>query len=153
MTSRLHLLGLVAVLAIGAAGCSSGSKGGGAENFAGTWTYTGAINPNCLAAAPIDLTGQSTNITEIDSAHVSFALGSICTVRFFVDGTIATAEPGQSCMFEIPSVGLQTITITHWTLVLSGDNITSDFMGMVFGCTPTGTGTLTRVPEAGVAGG
>ena len=66
MTSALRLIGLVAGLAMGV-GCS---EKGGAENFVGTWTYAGAINPNCMDVAPIDLTGSVATITATDSSHI-----------------------------------------------------------------------------------
>jgi len=135
----------------GAAGCSSGSKTG-ADKFVGTWTYAGTIDANCsgLAVNPIDLTGQTATITEIDSSHIAVALGTLCTVKFDVDGFTATAQSGQKCMFDLGGTfGQQSVTITKWTLTSTGtDTVTSDFMGAVLVCTPSGTGTLTRVGDA-----
>jgi hypothetical protein len=143
---------VMALLIGGAVGCSSGSKTG-ADKFVGTWTYSGAIDGNCngLTVNPIDLTGQSVTITEIDSSHINVALGTMCTVKFDVDNFTATAQSGQKCMFNLGGTfGQQSVTITKWTLTSTGtDTATSDFSGTVLVCAPTGSGTLTRVGDAG----
>jgi hypothetical protein len=106
----------LAALLAGAAGCSDSKSG--AEHFVGTWTYAGMITPNCgtTAVNPIDLTGYSATITEIDSSHITVALGTVCTVKFDVDGFSASAEANQSCMFDVGTFGPQTVSITKWTL-------------------------------------
>ena len=71
-----------------------------------------------------------------DSSHVSVALGTLCTVTFEVDGSTATAGAGQTCMFDIPGIGPATASITKWTLMISGETITSDFTSSVLVCTP-----------------
>lgn len=135
------------MLAAGAAGC--GQKGG-AEKFVGTWTYAGSINPNCMNAAAIDLTGDTVTITSTDSTHLVIYLGDFCVVNFNVDGSTASAAPGQSCSFDIPMLGPQSVMITKWTLTVSTDDVlTSNFTGSILICAPTGTGTLTRVGDAG----
>ena len=152
MTSGRRVRFTAMSLLIGAvAGCSSGTKTG-ADKFVGTWTYAGAIDANCngLAVNPIDLTGDSVTITEIDQSHINVALGTLCTVKFDVDGSTATAQSGQKCMFDLGGTfGQQSVTITKWTLTSTGaDAVTSDFSGTVLVCAPTGTGTLTRVGDA-----
>ena len=160
MTSRLHLstlrlwtlvFGLAAALIGGATGCDS--KKTGADKFVGAWTYAGGITPNCggTAYAPFDLTGYSTVITATDEAHITVALGTICTVKFDVDGFTATAQSGQSCMLDLGApFGVQTVTITKWTLTSTGvDTVTSDFNGSASICIASGTGTLTRQADAG----
>ena len=147
MTGRLHLVGLGCALAIGAMACNSKS---GAEKFVGSWTYAGAINPNCQGVAAVDLTGDAVTITSSDSSHISVDLAGYCTIKFDVDGFTASASGGQSCTFEIPTLGPQAIAITKWTLTFSGDDVlTSDFTGSILICIPTGTGTLTRQGDAG----
>jgi len=139
-------------LSVGAAGCSNSKTG--ADKFAGSWVYAGMITANCgstgPAIAPLDLTGYSVVITATDQAHLSVALGTACTVKFDVDGFTATAQSGQKCMFDLGGTfGQQSVTITKWTLTSTGtDTVTSDFMGAVLVCTPSGTGTLTRVGDA-----
>jgi hypothetical protein len=154
MTSRLclgGLVGLILALAMGVSACSDKS---GADKFVGTWTYAGAINPNCQNIAAIDLTGDTVTITATDSSHVRVDLAGYCMVNFSVDGFNATADSGQSCTFPIPGLGDQTITITTWTMMMTGDNaITSNFTGAILICAPTGMGTLTRQGDAGTSGG
>jgi hypothetical protein len=145
MTSSLRLIGLVAGLALGA-GCSEKS---GAENFVGAWTYAGSINPNCMDVAPIDLTGSVATITATDSSHIVMNLEGFCMVRFDVDGFVATASPGQNCSLTIPGLGPVPVAISMWTMMVSGDVITSDVTGAAFGCFPGGVGTLTRRGDAG----
>jgi|KBSMisStaDraftv2_1062788.scaffolds.fasta_scaffold1266947_1 hypothetical protein len=148
MTSGLRSFGLtvgMAALLAGAAACSDNKTG--AEHFVGTWTYAGMINPLCAGTAetPLDLTGYSVVVTEIDQAHISVQLGTMCTVKFDVDGFKANAQPNQSCMFVIGSYGSQTVMIKTWTLTSTGtDTITSDFSGTAFICTADGTGSLAR---------
>jgi hypothetical protein len=145
MTSALRLIGLVAGLAMGV-GCSEKT---GADNFAGTWTYAGAINPNCMDVAPIDLTGSVVTITATDSSHIVMNIVGFCMVKFDVDGFVATASAGQTCSLAIPGLGPVPVMITRWTLMASGDVISSDVTGSAFGCIPGGTGTLTRQGDAG----
>ena len=145
MTSTLRLIGLVAGLAMGV-GCSEKT---GAQNFVGTWTYAGAINPNCMDVAPIDLTGSVATITATDSSHFVMNMVGFCVVNFEADGFVATASSGQSCMLTIPGLGPVPIAIMEWTLMVSGDVISSDVTGAAFGCFPGGTGTLTRQGDAG----
>jgi hypothetical protein len=144
---RAHLVGLGCALAIGAMACNDKT---GADKFVGSWVYAGAIDPNCQGIAAVDLTGDAVTITAADSSHISVELAGYCTVAFDVDGFTATASSGQKCTFDIPSLGPQAITITKWTLMITGDDvITSDFTGSILVCFPTGTGTLTRHGDAG----
>ena len=145
MTSALRLIGLVAGLAMGV-GCSEKT---GADNFAGTWTYAGAINPNCMDVAPIDLTGSVATITATDSSHIVMNIVGFCMVKFDVDGFVATASAGQTCSLMIPGLGAVPVAITRWTMTASGNVISSDVTGSAFGCVPGGTGTLTRQGDAG----
>jgi hypothetical protein len=147
--ARFAHLGLVAGLAIGVASCSDKT---GSDKFVGTWTYSGAINPNCSGSnvAPVDLTGDAVVITASDSSHISMALGTLCMINFDVDGTTATAAANQTCMFDVPGFGAVTASITKWTLMVTGDTITSDVTSTAVICTPSGTGTLTR--QSGDAG-
>src|SRR5262245_48810579 len=84
----------LAVLAIGVAACTEKT---GADNFVGTWVAAGSINPNCLEAAPIDLTGTRAVITASDSSHFKVDLQGYCTVNFEADGFTASAASGQTC--------------------------------------------------------
>jgi hypothetical protein len=145
MTSALRLIGLVAGLATGI-GCSEKT---GAQNFVGSWTYAGAIDPNCMDVAPIDLTGSVATITATDSSHIVMNMVGFCVVNFEVDGFVATATAGQSCSLTIPGLGPVPVAIMEWTMMVSGDVISSDVTGAAFGCFPGGTGTLTRQGDGG----
>src|SRR5262245_6997930 len=147
VTSGWRTIALAAVLAAVAGSCS---EKGGAEKFVGTWTYAGSINPNCMNAAAIDLTGEMVTVTAPDSSHLVVDLGGFCTVRFNVDGSTASAASGQSCTFDVPGLGPQAISIMKWTLTVSTDDVlASDFTGAILFCAPSGTGTLTRAGDAG----
>jgi len=146
MTSGLRLIGLVAGLAMGAVGCSEKT---GANNFVGTWTYAGSINPNCMDVAPIDLTGSVATITATDSSHIVMNLEGFCMVKFDVDGFVATASAGQNCPLTIPGLGPVPIAIMDWTMMVSGDVISSDVTGAAFGCFSAGIGTLIWQGDAG----
>jgi hypothetical protein len=152
MTSRRALRFIAGLAVMAAAGCGSNAKTG-SDKFVGAWTYAGAIAPNCggTAVTPIDLTGDSTVITATDSSHITLQLGTICTVKFDVDGFTATSQSGQTCMLDLgPPFGQQTVMITKWTLTSTGvDTITSDVSGTASICTAAGTGTLTRQADAG----
>jgi len=153
MTSGWRMIGLVAVLSAGLPACS---EKGGAEKFVGTWTYAGAITvgATCGDYPPFDLTGDMVTIAAPDSTHLVVDLAGYCTVNFNVDGHTATAAANQNCTFPIPNVGPTSVSITKWTLTLSSDDVVaSDFLGGVLICTATGTGTLTRVGDAGTTGG
>jgi hypothetical protein len=148
-------LGLVLGLALGVAACSS-SSGGNADAFVGTWTFTsGTITPmNCSiggnSVPPVDLTGQTLVVTKIDDSHVSVALGTTCTSKFTTSGSTATVEANQSC--GVMASGLTVmVTISSWTMGVTGDSMTTNMsgsVGLLPGCTVSGTGMLTK-PAAG----
>lgn len=138
---------LLAVLALGpTVGCDDGEDAPMTDAFAGSWTYGGALTPNCGAvpADPVDLTGSTVVITKTGDSTIQIVLGGTCTVNFAVSGSTATALSGQTCTFEVPSLGPQSVLITSWTLTLGGSSIASSFSGSVVICTITGDGTLTR---------
>jgi hypothetical protein len=83
MTPRWQLVGLVFALAIGALACSEKS---GSDKFVGSWIYAGAIDPNCMNIAPIDLTGDAVTITATDPSHIRVDLAGYCNIACDVDG-------------------------------------------------------------------
>jgi hypothetical protein len=136
---------VVAVAALlGVGGCGSGN----ADAFVGEWTYAGTIVANCVGITIPDLPldGATVTIVASDDEHLQVVVDTTCMVNFTVDGNTATAGGGQACMLNIPTVGLQSIAITTWTLTLADGVITSQFTGALAFCAPTGTGTLTKVP-------
>jgi hypothetical protein len=143
MTPRIHMVVAVAAV-LGVGGCGSGN----ADAFVGDWTYAGTIAANCVGITIPDLPldGATVTIVASDDEHLQVVVDTTCMVRFTVDGDTATAASGQTCTLNIPTVGLQSITITSWTLTLADGVITSQFSGGLLVCAPTGTGTLTKVP-------
>jgi hypothetical protein len=140
-------LALLVVLAVPAiAGCGDEDATPMTDAFVGSWTYAGMLTPNCGAvpADPVDLTGSAVVITKTGDRSLQIVLGGTCTVNFSVEGSTATSLPGQSCTFEVPSLGPQSVQITSWTLTLDGAAVDSSFSGSVVICTITGDGTLTR---------
>jgi hypothetical protein len=144
MFPKTHML--VALAAVIGGGCSSGN----ADAFVGEWTYAGTIAANCVGITIPDLPldGATVTIVASDDEHLQVVVDSTCMVNFTVDGNRATADAGQTCMLEVPSAGLQSITINSWTLSLADGVITSQFSGGLLVCAPTGTGILTKAPPA-----
>ena len=141
MIPKIHMVVALAALM---GGCSSGN----ADAFVGEWTYAGTIAANCIGITIPDLPldGATVTIVASDDEHLQVVVDTTCMVKFTVDGNRATADSGQTCMLNIPTVGLQSITITTWTLNLADGVITSQFTGGLLVCAPSGTGILTKVP-------
>jgi hypothetical protein len=141
MMRRIHM---VVALAAVMGGCG----GGNADAFVGEWTYAGTIAANCigLTIPDLPLDGATVTIVASDDEHLQVVVDTTCMVNFTVDGNTATAAGGQQCTLNIPTVGLQSISITTWTLTLADGVITSQFTGGLAVCLPSGTGTLTKAP-------
>jgi hypothetical protein len=149
---RLAVLGS---LAIGLGACSSNNPvgGGGADNFVGTWTYGSGsmlMPMNCSVLGTtipnISLDGQMVTITKTDDSHIVVNAGSMCSVKFTVNGSTATADSGQMCSITYMIVTV-TLNVSSWTLTSSGATLTSMESGSAplggASCTATGNGTLT----------
>lgn len=143
-------------------GCGSSSGGGGnAAPFFGTWTYGSGstLTPmSCTflntAIPPIDLSGDTVTITAGASAsQIDLVQGTTaCTIKFNVSGTTATATSGQMCTLMVNGV-MPVLSVTSWTLMLSGDTLAAGFSGSApFGgtsCTASGSGSLAKnTPDA-----
>ena len=162
-------------LALGAllAGCgSSGGTSGGDPTapFVGTWTYSsGSIVPMMCSAGlsvpSFDLSGDPMTVTK-DGNMVAAAIkgnGLMCNVNFTVSGSIATATAGQTCTVMVNAGTLGTITglvtISTFTLTVSGDMLsmamtgTATAEGGALTCPTTASGSATRPPADGGAGG
>jgi len=152
MTSRTNRI-LLAAAGVLLLACSSSTGSGNAAAFVGTWTYdTGTVTPmNCMVLGQtvpsLDLTGDTVTISQgADSAHIQFVAGTACMINFSLSGDIATATAGQTCTIPVSGVSA-VITITAWTLTLSGNSLATSFSGTApFGtsCTASGTGNLSR---------
>jgi hypothetical protein len=144
---------LIAVLgfALAGAACSS-SSGSNADAFVGTWTFTsGTITPmNCslggTSVPPVDLTGSQLVVTKVDDSHVTAMLSSTCAPTFSTSGSTATVASNQSC--GVMTSGLTvTVAISSWTMSVTGDSMTTSMsgsVGLLAGCTVSGTGMLTK---------
>jgi hypothetical protein len=137
-------------MVVALAGLVAGCGGGNADAFVGEWTYAGTIAANCtgITIPDLPLDGATVSIVASDDEHLQVVVDTTCMVKFTVDGNRATADAGQTCSLEIPTVGLQSISITMWTLNLADGVITSQFKGGLLVCAPSGTGTLTKVTPA-----
>jgi hypothetical protein len=158
----LNSLRITAVALALAGGCSSSGGGSGgvtADNYVGNWTFqSGSIVPNCsggISVPTIDLTGDTVAITKVDATHVAAMIGGgggaaapvMCNVTFTVDGSTAKANSGSTCAINDNGIAA-TVTVTSWTLTLSGNQIDMSMAGTasvsILTCAPTSTGTLTR---------
>ncbi len=125
-------------------GCSSSSNSA-PDKFVGNWTFSsGSLNATCTGLPPFtnDLTGQTLTLTKgMSSDLVSTLTSSLgtCTLKLSVSGTVASAEPAQSCSFNVPVAGTSiavTVNINTWTVT------TTDGMSMTTAATATGSGGL-----------
>ena len=141
--------------------CSSG--GGNGVGLVGTWTFTsGSVTPMMCSVLGLSITtsfplaGQELPIVKgADSSHVEVSAGS-CPVTFTVTGTSASAAPGQACNVSFGGISAP-VTISSWTLTLTGDTLTSSLSGSAPtggpSCTLSGAGTLTpSAPDASAGG-
>ncbi len=149
-------LALTVISACGGGGVS----GDQASKFAGSWTFqSGMLTPNCGAGfnvPPFMLTGLPLVLTRVDDSTIKVVAGSAgCDLTFKVVGAVATATSGQMCTLDTGMpLGVQTITITSWTLTLADARITTDISAGisagVFACTAAGSGVLAPgTPDAG----
>jgi hypothetical protein len=134
-----------------AAAPSCGGSGGGDQttNFIGAWRFSsGQLAATCLGSpqAPFDLTGGPVTITKVDDGTITLTLtDTACMVKFQVSGNQGSAAPNQLCTIDVGgSLGMQTITITKWTLSISGDHVDNDITGTASVCMASGTGVLMR---------
>ncbi len=155
---RASWLKLVVLFAL-AAGCGSSSttpSGPNADSYAGTWTFqSGSIVPGCpsgLNVSTIDLTGQPVTLTKVDSTHIAMVIDGtevMCNVNFTVNGSTASAAPGQTCAIQADNQSA-TVTISSWTLTLasSGTQLDMSMSGsatvVIVTCNPTSSGTLIK---------
>jgi hypothetical protein len=158
---RLRARLVFALLALASATTTSCGGGGGGDqttNFTGAWRFSsGQLAPICLGSplAPLDLTGGPVTITKVDDGTIVLTFtNTACMVKFQVSGNQGSAPPDQLCALDLGgSLGMQTITITKWTLSLSGDHIDNDVSGTASVCVASGTPVLVRdTPDAGTSG-
>jgi phosphotransferase system glucose/maltose/N-acetylglucosamine-specific IIC component len=137
-----------------AAGCgSSASSSDGASKFAGSWTFNPGTAMCTSSALSFPVTGLAVTIAKVDATNITLSAGTGCSITFKVSGATATADAGQSCTLD-SQAGPQTIMVSSWTLVISGDHITNTAAGTATICPLTVTGTLVKAtPDGGSSGG
>lgn len=150
MLNRLATaLACATTLALAAGGCADDP----AQDFVGSWTYTGGeFRIDCGGQGmqlPLDASLVET-IALGDSADLSKSDSIGCLgITFDISDRVASLSPSpQSC--EVPGMG--TSTADHYTLTLSADGATltaassGTFLaqGAPAACTFTGGGTLVR---------
>jgi hypothetical protein len=143
-----------------AAGCSStGPKN--VDNFVGTWTFSsGTFQATCPPPIPPysnDLTGQTVTLTKGTSSDLVSTLQTMfgtCSLQLGVNGSMASASPGQTCSLTVTVAGTTlpvTLTVTSWTVTTAGLSMTTAAMGtassssgLVNNCPVILTGTASK---------
>jgi hypothetical protein len=135
------------------AACGSSGSGDAATPFVGAWTFdTGSADATCtgIGNMAIPLAGLTGTITKVDNTHIRLEANTSCVITFSVSGSVATADPGQSCTLPVPNLGAQPIGISSWTLTLAGSTLTATIQGTALAglCTAMGGGSLTKHPPS-----
>jgi hypothetical protein len=166
---RRDVAGLTSLLALACAafiGCSS-SANTPTDKFVGTWTFdSGMIMPDsgCLGVPASSLTGQTLTLTKGTTSDLVSTLQSsfgTCSLQLTVMDAVASANPGQSCMFTVPVAGNQlmvTFDVTSWTVTSSNGtmmttNAAATGTGLAAGCMITLSGAATKHATDASAGG
>jgi hypothetical protein len=158
MRLRPRSVSSLLAFAFAAASCGGGGGGDQTTKFIGAWRFSsGQLAATCLGSplAPFDLTGGPVTITKVDDGTIMLTLtNTACMMKFQVSGNQGNAAPNQICPLDLGgSLGMQSITITKWTLSLSSDNIDNNITGTASVCMASGTGVLMRdTPDSGTGG-
>ena len=156
-TSRLRMVVLSLLFA---AGCGSGVADP-TSTFVGSWEFgSGVGSASCPAGVnptltPFRFNGMRTTVTRSGAGTITAGVGDTgCTMTFRVDGTTASASPGQTCKlpFGVQGTGMggaPAVAISLWTLNVAPDGLLSAFAGTAGACTVSGTGGLIRTPGGG----
>ena len=160
-----HLLAplMIAATCLAASSCSSSSSSN--DKFIGTWTFdSGMVTPDsgCLGVAASSLVGQTLTLAKGNSSDLVSTLQSqfgTCSLQLTVMGAVASANPGQSCMFTVPVAGQSltvTFNVTSWTVTTTdGTTMTTSAAAMGTGlaanCSITLSGSGTKHGNGGDA--
>jgi hypothetical protein len=152
LPSTLSILFVTSLLTLAP---SCGGGGDQTAKFVGPWTFSsGALMPMCKAITGVptfNLAGLNVTFDKVDNSTISLTLNTGCVVKFKVSGSKATAEAGQMCALDLPTLGPVSVGIQTWTLTLTGDHIDNTIAGVALVCTATGTAVLVRgTTDAGV---
>jgi len=156
------------LLACAALSSCSSSSNGATDKFIGNWTFdSGALNAMCNGLPPFSnsLAGETLTLMKGTSSDLVSTLTSslgTCTLKLSVNGTVASADAGQSCMFTVTVSGLAvpvTVNINSWTVTTTdGVTMTTAAMatgsgGLADGCPVTLNGSATKHAGDASAGG
>jgi hypothetical protein len=154
-------IALTGALGLGA-GCSSTGPKAGLDKFVGDWTFdTGALVASCaILPTPYSntLTGQTLTLTKGTMSDLVSTLQTTmgtCTLKLTVNGSVASADAGQSCMFNVMVLGnpvAVTVNISTWTVTLNATDptkMTTSAMavgsgGLADGCPVTISGAASK---------
>jgi hypothetical protein len=154
---------MIAATCLAASSCSSSSSSN--DKFIGTWTFdSGMVTPDsgCLGVAASSLVGQTLTLAKGNSSDLVSTLQSqfgTCSLQLTVMGAVASANPGQSCMFTVPVAGQSltvTFNVTSWTVTTTdGTTMTTSAAAMGTGlaanCSITLSGSGTKHGNGGDA--
>jgi hypothetical protein len=151
------------------AGCSSTGPKAGVDKFAGTWTFdSGMLQAMCQSPIPpfsSDLAGQTLTLAKGTTSDLMSTLTTMlgsCSLKLSVAGTMASADSGQTCTFNVPLGGSTipvTVAVTTWTATTTdGVTMTTAVVGAVMGgiadgCPVTLNGTATKRADADASAG
>jgi hypothetical protein len=145
----------MAAACLAAGSCSSSTNNN--DKFTGAWTFdSGSITgTGCTGLQTVDLQGETLTLmkgttSDLVSTLTSASFGT-CTLNLSVDGTVASATPGQKCMFMVSALGGLTVTfdVTTWTVTTTNGTsmttaATATGEGLAAGCTISLTGAGTK---------
>jgi hypothetical protein len=162
----LSLAGFLLLACASFSGCSS-SATTPSDKFIGTWTFdSGSVMPNsgCFGISESSLVGETLTLAKGTSADLQSTLQTqfgTCPLQLTVMDSVASANPGQTCMFTVPVGGQQvtvTFDITTWTVTSSnGTTMTTAAAatgtGIAASCMISLTGSATKHAADASAGG
>jgi len=124
MRNAIKMVGLLSALTLSACG---GDKGEDLGRFVGTWQATsGTGTVVCPGYAPLTgaVDGNIVWSTGVGSDLVATD-ASGCAIIVDVQGSTASGVPSKGCTMPDGAGGVQTITVTAYTFVLSPDGQTA----------------------------
>jgi hypothetical protein len=139
----------VALLALGIAACSSGSKSGASgpqSPFAGQWTCPYTTNSGFMDSTPMVFTANKDGTL----SSTSTLEDSECNLKWTVSGQTATADSGQTCG---PEGGPPGFSITSYTFTLSGDTAMFSAAAILHGLNQDADGGFSPIDLSGSLSG
>jgi hypothetical protein len=137
MRNAIKMVGLVSVLTLSACG---GDKGEDLGRFVGTWQATSGMQTAVCDGYTYTsaLTGSLVWSEGISSDLLQTSQSGACAMMADVRGLTASGLPGKTCSGPDGTGGVQTVTYSTYTFVLSPDGHTA---------TENGSGQITIVDQ------